>query len=92
MRIPLRRLALLLLLLLLLGGVVLGATLVYQLQVATVASGGGNMSGGPYRAETTTGQPASGAVMKGGDYSVASGFWAAPSAGSRSLFLPIFVR
>jgi len=54
----------------------------YSINWSTVASGGGTSTGGAFRLRGTVGQPAAGAAMRGGEFSLTGGFWAGngPSA------------
>jgi len=62
-----------------LGGLASGATPhsdggSYQLDPATIASGGGTANGGAYRLSGTLGQPAA-ATLTGSSYALHDGFW-----------------
>lgn len=64
----------------------------YDLSWNTVDSGGYTWSeGGGYALGGTIGQPDSGVVLTGGDYTLAGGFWGGVAAWYR-LYLPLLLR
>ena len=60
----------------------------------TVESGGGGSAGGPYTVQGTAGQAEAGALLSGGSYTLAGGFWGAAGAGPerQPLFIPLTLR
>ena len=67
----------------------------YDLSWYTIAGGGGSSSGSGYSLDGTIGQLEMGA-MRGGSYTLASGFWGSgiivPAGRNYSLFIPLVVR
>jgi hypothetical protein len=62
----------------------------------TVDGGGGQSSGGGYTLIGTSGQADAGALLSGGNYTLAGGFWGvgglAQSPGGGSIYLPIIFK
>jgi hypothetical protein len=54
----------------------------YDLAWHTVDGGGGSSGGGGYELAGTIGQPDAGALMSGGEYTLAGGFWVASAPAS----------
>jgi hypothetical protein len=58
----------------------------------TVDGGGGTSSGGVYSLAGTAGQAEVGALMQGGTYELAGGFWGAGGKAEYDLYLPVVLR
>ena len=63
----------------------------YDLTWFTVDGGGGTSSGAPYTLSGSVGQPDAG-VLGGGSYTLAGGFWVAPSPPPNAIYLPIIMK
>jgi hypothetical protein len=63
----------------------------YDLTWSTVASGGGQSTGGGYTLNGSIGQPNAGAALTGGGYTVVGGCWSSVTDQYR-VFLPLVLR
>jgi hypothetical protein len=68
----------------------------YDLSWWTLDGGGGVVSGGGFSLSGTAGQPEAGAILTGGDYTLASAFWlntgARTDAVEYGIYLPLVLR
>jgi hypothetical protein len=64
----------------------------FDLSWWTVDGGGGTSSGGDYALTGTAGQAEVGALMQGGAYELAGGFWGAAAQAEYDLYLPAVMR
>ena len=64
----------------------------YDLSRWTVDGAGGTSSGGDYALSGTAGQAEVGALMQGGTYELAGGFWGVGTAGGHDVYLPLLLR
>lgn len=78
--------------LLLLASVAIAANGSFDLSWWTVDGGGGTSSGGDYSLTATAGQAEVGALMQGGTYELAGGFWGAGGQPEYDLYLPVVLR
>jgi hypothetical protein len=77
---------------LLLACVALAADGTFDVPRWTVDGGGGTSSGGAYSLTGTSGQAGVGALMQGGAYELAGGFWGAAGQAEYDLYLPVVMR
>jgi len=64
----------------------------YDLSWWTADGGGGTSSGGDYALTGTAGQGEVGALMQGGTYGLAGGFWGGAGAAHYALYLPVVMK
>jgi hypothetical protein len=74
---------------LLLGSVAIAANGSFDLSWWTVDGGGGTSSGGDYTLTVTAGQAEVGALMQGGAYELAGGFWGVGGQAGYGVYLPV---
>jgi hypothetical protein len=64
----------------------------FDLSWWTVDGGGGTSSGGVYSLTGTAGQAEVGALMRGGAYELAGGFWGVGGQAGYGVYLPVVLR